>query len=338
MTPPWHVHPLLHTELPKEGALRFIDAERAVWLGAHAVLWRSDGVTTPLPWGALSEDAGLTVVEGLVVLWDGAELQLFDSTTLAPLRRLSQQDGLIFRADPLPGRRLVTWSTKDRVVVWDLSSGEALARHRHAVVRSLCALGGVSEPLIVARGEAAGRRVRLLLVDALTHETLRVHHVGLRYRETLIDVVVVPHPGGLISAISTVRRGQQSTTVREHTASQTRTLGTFLPTSTVGLPRIWSLELITPELLSCMGRGGEFTLSLNTGHSFHRPPPGASTRGGLRLMEDGALLDLHAGGPAQRPFGAQARGEALMEEDGAISALTREGDTVTWWRLSLRAK
>lgn len=65
---------------------------------------------------------------------------------------------------------------------------------------------------------------------------------------------------------------------------------------------------------------------------MHAPPPGATTGGGLRLTHDGALMNLHSG-LAQRPFGAEAHGEALLEEDGALSALTREGQTVTWWRL-----
>jgi hypothetical protein len=325
--------PLRRTRLTEDGALRFIDADRAVWLGSHAVLWRSDGIQEPLPWGDLSEDAGLTVTEGLVVLWDGAALRVLDHTTLAPLRSLSQQDGLIFCAEPLPGRRLVTWSTLDRVLVWSLTSGEVLARHRHAEVRALCGLGGVDDPLVVALVERVGRRVRLVVTDALTGETLRAYHVGLGHRETLCCAVGVPRPGGLISAISTVRRGRQRTILREHTTGEVRVLGAFVPPSPVGLPRIWSLDLIAPELLACMGRGGEFTLSLRTGHITPRPPPGATTPRGLRLTEDGALIDLHHGGPAQRLFGAQARGEALFDAGDALLALTREGDTVSWWRL-----
>lgn len=332
LTSTLRAQPLLHTQLPRDGALRFLDADRAVWLGARALLWRSDGVVEPLPWATLSEDAGLTVVDGLVVLWDGAALQVFDHATLTPLRRLSQHDGLIFRADALPGRRLVTWSTKDRVTVWDLTTGEVLARHRHAEVRALCGFGGPQDPLIVARGALVGRRVRLTRVDALTGETLRVHHVGLTHRETLLDVVVIPCPGGLISAISTIRGGRQSTTVREHRSEVTRTLGTFEPPQTRGLPRIWALDLIAPELLVWLGRGGEFTLSLRSGQCVHAPPPGATTGGGLRLTHDGALMNLHSG-LAQRPFGAEAQGEALLEEEGTLSALTREGETVTWWRL-----
>lgn len=326
-------HPLLHTPLPRDGALRPLDAARVVWLGAQASLLRSNGAVEPLPWGALSEDAGLTVVDGLVVLWDGATLRVFDHGTLTPLRRLTQRDGLIFRADALPGGRLVTWSTNDRVTVWDLEAGEVLAQHRHAEVRALCGLGGAQDPLIVARGALVGRRVRLTMVDALTGETLRTHQVGLTHRETLLDVVVIPCPGGLISAISTIWGGRQTTTVREHIADAVRAVATFEPPTPIGLPRIWALDLVAPELLTCMGRGGELTLSLRTGQRTHAPPSGVTTRSGQRLTWDGALLDLHHGG-AQRPFGEEAQGEALWEADDAVWALTRSGEAVTWWRLS----
>lgn len=183
-----------------------------------------------------------------------------------------------------------------------------------------------------ARRSGAGRRARLTMVDALGGETLRTHHVGLIHRETPLAVVALPCPGGLISAISTAHRGSQHTVVREHLAHRTRTVGMFEPPTPIGAPRIWALDLLAPGLLGGLGRGGELTLSLLTGHLTNAPPLGVTTPIGQRLTWDGALLDLHSG-EVRRPFGPAAQGEALWEEDGALWAVTREGDTVTWWRV-----
>ena len=63
-------------------------------------------------------------------------------------------------------------------------------------------------------------------------------------------------------------------------------------------------------------------------------PYGDTTASGLRLTFGGDLIHLHHGGPPLRPFGDEAKGEALIERDGLTRALTRAGDTVTWWSLS----
>lgn len=325
---------LTHIRLPEGGAVHLLDADRALLLGREAALLTSAGSLTPLPWGPLGEDAAVTLAGGLVALRDNARLSVFDHTTLTPLGQLEEAPGILFRSAALSAGRLVTWSTSHRVTVWDLRALKALATHSHRDARALCGLGGADDPPAIAKATRLGRRVRLSAHHAVTGETLRVHHVGLPHRARAAHVVVIPTPEGLLSAITTVGPGEQVTTLHQHSPDAHRALRRFVEPNPLTPPEVWGLSMETPGLVDCVCWGRRFTLSLLTGHITPSPPDGETTPSGLRLTFAGALLDLHHGGPVQRPFGEEAVGEAIMEVHGGLRALTRAGDTLTWWSLT----
>ena len=332
MTPTWT--PIARVSLPEDGALTFIDADRALWLGGEATLLTSSGALTPMPWGPLGVDAAITVVGDVLVVRDDARMFLFDLRTLSPLGQMSEAPGVIFRAVALSQGRLVTWSTSGRVTVWDLAAKRALMTYSHRDVRALCGLGGADDPPAITRAERVGRKVRLTAQHAITQTPLQTHHVGLPSRARACHVVVIPTPSGIVSAITTAQRGEQTTTLHEHRPGAHRVIRRFVEPNPHVPPEVWGLSMETPGLLDCICWGRLFTLSLETGLITPRAPYGDTTASGLRLTFGGDLIHLHHGGPPLRPFGGEAKGEALIERDGVTRALTRAGDTVTWWSRS----
>jgi hypothetical protein len=332
MTAAWT--PRTRLTLPDGGRLTFLDAERALWLGDVAVLVTPAGALVPLPWGPLGIDAAITRAGDTLVLRDDARLRLFDLHTLTPRGELVEAPGVLFRAIALSKARLVTWSTNLRVTVWDLTAQRALITHRHRDVRALCGLGGDDDPPAIARAEGVGRRVRLTAHHAVTGAPLRTHHLGLPHRARARHAVVIPTPSGLVSAITTTQRGEQATTLHEHRPDGHRIILRLVETNPVAPSEVWGLSMETPGLLDCVCWRRQFTLSLQTGLIMRSPPAGDTTPSGMRLTFDGALIHLHHGGLTARPFGEDVLGEALIEHPGGLSALTRAGDTVTWWHIT----
>jgi hypothetical protein len=332
MTATWT--PIARVSLPRDGSLTFIDADRALWLGGEATLVTSSGALVPMPWGPLGVDAAATVVGDVLVVRDDARLLLFDLHTLSPLGQMLEAPGVIFRADALSRGRLVTWSTSHRVTVWDLAAKQALVTYSHRDVRALCGLGGADDPPAITRAERLGRAARLTAQHAVTHAPLQTHHVGLPSRVRACHVVVIPTPSGIVSAITTAQRGEQTTTLHEHRPGAHRVIRRFVEPNPYVPLDVWGLSMETPGLLDCICWGRLFTLSLKTGLITARAPDGDTTASGLRLTFDGDLIHLHHGGPPLRPFGEDAKGEALIERDGLTRALTRAGDTLTWWSLT----
>lgn len=346
--------PLGSAQLPGvNGASWLIDRERALWLGdngaGQAESWclSTQAPMMRLSFGAsLDQDSAVTLnrAGAQIVVMAGDALHILCARTLEPQAVLRGHAAKINRILLLDDQRLLSFGRDAELIVWDLRRGVLLSRHDRRGLREVSVTGGPDSRLVSPFGVLRGRAWVLGLQD-LSHDprTLVSHRVGLTHRARALQLTAVarPHHAEVVGGLVWRSTKALCVSLCLFTPAGRRVLWEGFANNPDDRSLFLWVEAISRDVLRVVLTGvasmpRRFTVSLTSGQVTPWPGDGL-TSGGRHLTFDGSLWDLHRGVMTPLPETSPQRGERRqgedLSEDGHL-ALTRAGDSLTWWSLT----